>query len=126
MQQVDDQPRTGPRGTLYYDGACPLCSAEIGRLRRLQDGGLSLVDIHQADDARSPASKETLLENLHYVTEGGDLLVGLDANVAAWQHTRFGFLWRWLQWPLIRPLAAWLYGVWARLRYRKLYLRRHA
>ena len=126
MHQVDNQPCIAPRGTLYYDGACPLCSAEIGRLRSLQDGSLTLVDIHQADHARSPAPKETLLETLHYVTDGGEVLAGLDANVAAWQHTRLGILWRWLQWPVIRPLAAGLYGVWARLRYRRLYLRKHA
>ena len=123
MQQAPAKSCPTPRGTLYYDGACPLCSAEMKRLQGLQDGTLSLVDIHQASDAGRPAPKTSLLEILHYVTAEGDVLVGIDANVAAWQHTRLGFLWRWLQWPLIRPAAEKLYRVWARRRYHRLYVR---
>lgn len=32
--------------TLYYDGACPLCSREMDTLRRCISNNLSLVDIH--------------------------------------------------------------------------------
>ena len=121
MNQQQDVPCAAGQGTLYYDGACPLCSAEMNRLRTLQDGSLSLVDIHGAPDADRPASKQVLLENLHYVTRSGEVLTGIDANVAAWQHTRLGILWRWLRWPLVRPVADYLYTIWARRRYQRLY-----
>lgn len=105
---------------LFYDGACPLCSAEIRRLQRASDGSLQVIDIHSP--ALDPAlDREQLLKTLHYVASDGRPLQGLDANVAAWQHTRWGFAWRWLRWPLVRPLAAWCYDAWAGWRYRRLY-----
>jgi predicted DCC family thiol-disulfide oxidoreductase YuxK len=129
--------------TLYYDGACPLCNAEVKRLRDLADSRLQLVDVHEiasggvaelserkpegaAERGGAPAGADlpgrvALLRNLHYRRSDGTLLSGLDANVAAWQHTRLGPLWRWLRWPLIRPFADRLYSLWAERRYRRLY-----
>ena len=111
--------RTTVKNTLYYDGQCPLCTREIAKLREVSDG-LELCDIHHVDDQRLP-DRDTLLRELHYRDADGSLLVGLDANVAAWQHTRWGWLWRVLQWPLVRPLAERAYARWARQRYQRLY-----
>jgi predicted DCC family thiol-disulfide oxidoreductase YuxK len=108
------------KAILYYDGACPLCSSEIDRLRGASDGSLRTLDIHEL----APGNREDadqLLRTLHYVSPNGDLLVGLDANVAAWQHTRWGFAFRWLRWPLARAIASPLYDRWARWRYRRMY-----
>jgi predicted DCC family thiol-disulfide oxidoreductase YuxK len=82
--------------TLYYDGRCPLSSTEMQKLKLHADDKMRLVDIHKlADDASLPA-KEMLLSELHLKRADGEFLKGLDANVAAWQHTRFGFFYRWL------------------------------
>lgn len=106
--------------TIYYDGACPLCSAEIDRLQKASDGSLRTLNIHAlAPGERGDVGE--LLRTLHYVSPNGDLLVGLDANVAAWQHTRWGFAFRWLRWPLVRAIASRVYDAWARWRYRRLY-----
>jgi predicted DCC family thiol-disulfide oxidoreductase YuxK len=105
--------------TLYYDGQCPLCKREVGRLREISSG-LALCDIHDLDDAGLP-SRDQLLRQLHLRTAKGEFLTGLEANVAAWQHTRIGWLWRVLQWPLIRPVASRCYNLWARRRYQRLY-----
>jgi predicted DCC family thiol-disulfide oxidoreductase YuxK len=107
--------------TLYYDGNCPLCNAEMDKLKRLSDGKLQLVDIHSLPDNANLPAKGALLNRLHLKQETGDFLIGLDANVAAWQHTRFGILFRWLRWPLLRSIADWVYGRWATSRYRRLY-----
>lgn len=107
--------------TLYYDGHCPLCTAEMARLGKLSDGGLELRDIHALQPDPALPDRETLLRNLHLRTADGRLLTGIEANVAAWQHTRLGPLWRWLRWPLIRPIADAAYRVWADRRYRRLY-----
>jgi predicted DCC family thiol-disulfide oxidoreductase YuxK len=109
---------------LFYDGACPLCSAEIARLQQASDGSLQALDIH---DPAVGAGEDTdkLLKTLHYISPAGDRLVGLDANVAAWQHTRWGFAWRWLRWPLVHPVASMLYDAWALWRYRRLYGKEH-
>jgi len=106
--------------TLYYDSHCPLCDKEVARLRDLSGGELELRDIHTVDESGLP-SRDRLLRTLHLRTGDGKLLQGLEANVAAWQHTRFGFLWRWLQWPLIRVVAGRVYDAWALWRYQRLY-----
>jgi predicted DCC family thiol-disulfide oxidoreductase YuxK len=49
------------------------------------------------------------------------MLVGLDANIAAWQHTSIGWLWRLLRLPVIYPIASHIYNQWARWRFQRLY-----
>jgi predicted DCC family thiol-disulfide oxidoreductase YuxK len=107
--------------TLYYDGDCPLCSVEMQKLKLQADDQLRLVDIHSLTDNAGLPEKQTLLSSLHLKRADGEWLTGLDANVAAWQHTRFGLFYRWLRWPLLRNFADWLYGRWAQVRYRRLY-----
>lgn len=105
--------------TLYYDGACPLCNAEISTLEGLCDDSLNLVDVHGLDVSAENA--EQMLKLLHYQTSEGETLVGLDANVAAWQHTRWGFLFKPLRWPLIGQIADLIYAYWAERRFKRLY-----
>ena len=107
--------------TLYYDGQCPLCTAEIDRLRQLADRSLALVDIHGLEDTAGLPDRAALLERLYLRRADNVLLGGLDANVAAWRHTRLGFLWAWLRWPLIRRVADAIYNRWAAWRYQRLY-----
>lgn len=107
--------------TLYYDGQCPLCSKEMAKLGTMCGGGLELRDIHQLPASDALPDRDTLLRTLHLRTADGRLLTGIDANVAAWQHTRLGPLWAWLRWPLIKPCADFCYNLWAERRYRRLY-----
>lgn len=106
---------------LYYDGQCPLCIAEMDKLRKLADAELQLVDIHTLTNTEGLPDRETLLGTLHLKKAGGGLVVGMDANVAAWQHTRYGWLWRPLRWPLVCNIADFAYRHWARWRFRRLY-----
>ncbi len=134
--------------TLYYDGQCPLCVKEMDRLRELKSSTLELQDIHALDDLavtealesiggdsqktveRAPEqvstttmpSKTALLKVLH-LQRDGQFITGIDANIAAWQHTRYGWLWRWLSWPIIRPIVEIVYDRWAKWRYDRLYTR---
>ncbi len=112
------------KDTLYYDGHCPLCNAEMDKLKRLAGAGLQLVDIHEMSEDNSLPARHVMLERVHMQTGNNAMLTGLDANVAAWQHTRIGFLWRWLRWTLVKPLADFVYNRWATVRYRRLYNRR--
>ena len=109
------------QATLYYDGRCALCAGEIARLARLQQGTLELCDIHSLEPREDMPSHDALLKTLHLRTADGRWLTGADANVAAWQHTRYGWLWRWLRWPVLRSLVDAVYRPWARWRYRRLY-----
>lgn len=105
------------RDILYYDGQCPLCAKEMERLRALKDDHLELVDIH---DLPAEHNREELLRVLHLEREG-NYLTGIDANVAAWQHTRLGWIWRLLTLPVVRPVVTWFYDRWAQWRYNRLY-----
>ena len=107
--------------TLYFDGACELCVAEMRRLQPLLGDDLQLRDIHEQAGGEGLPDRDTLLRSLHYRDANGRMLVGLEANVAAWQHTRFGRWWRLLLWPPVKWLAEPVYNAWARWRYRRLY-----
>lgn len=108
-----------PNKTLYYDGQCPLCSLEMKHLKEKKSCDLNLVDIHTAALPEGK-SKQALLTTLHCKV-GDQWLTGLDATVAAWSETKFGWLFAWLRWPVIKPCADWVYARWAASRYRKLY-----
>ena len=108
--------------TLFYDGSCPLCRKEIRLLRRLQRGDLAFADIHaQIPHSDRRPNREALLRRLHLRRGDGRWLIGLEANVHAWSHTRFGFLFRPLLWPGIRTLATGIYQRWADRRYQHRY-----
>ncbi len=100
------------KDTLYYDGACPLCRAEIGKLEKLSGGKIELVDIHGMQAGACEVDSELLLTRLHLKTADGEWVTGLSANVRAWQHTPLRFLWRVLEWPLIKPLSHRAYEFW--------------
>ncbi|ARN75481.1 thiol-disulfide oxidoreductase DCC family protein [Oceanicoccus sagamiensis] len=114
-----------PRDTLFYDGQCPLCSVEMKKLRQQAGQQIQLVDIHSLSPSPELPDKNALLRSLHLQKANGDLLQGIEANVAAWQHTRLGIFWRWLRWPVIKPLANFCYHYWAERRYQQLYPNPH-
>ena len=110
-----------PAATLYYDGRCPLCMKEMARLAELKSEQLRLADIHTLADDPGLPDKDTLLRNLHLRQADGTLLTGVDANVAAWEFTPRARWFRWLRWPLLRPITDRVYRHWAEWRYRRLY-----
>ncbi len=105
---------------LYYDGSCPLCKREMAHLDRLKSDQLVLKNIHDLEPDADIPDAATLLKSLH-LRRGNSWIVGLDANIAAWQHTRIGFFWRCLSWPVVRPVAGWFYQQWAQRRFAKRY-----
>ena len=102
--------------TLYYDGACPLCCAEINQLLRLSRSGLTLVDIHKLEIGEVCIPRQRLLSRLHLKTSEGVWITGLSANIRAWQHTPFGFIWRVLDWPVINWFSYRAYEHWLQRR----------
>jgi predicted DCC family thiol-disulfide oxidoreductase YuxK len=79
--------------TVWYDGDCPLCTAEIGLMRRLdRAGAIAFVDLSQPDAC--PTDRDARLERLHAEVRGGPMLSGAAAFVAMWRVL-----------PALRPLA---------------------
>ena len=104
------------KDTLYYDGNCPLCRAEIGKLRRFSNNRIVLRDIHAMTDGETDVAKTDLLARLHLKTGDGEWVTGLAANIRAWQYTPFRHLWRVLDWPLVKRLSYPCYELWLRRR----------
>ncbi|PSU09393.1 DUF393 domain-containing protein [Photobacterium ganghwense] len=116
---------TPPALTLFYDGFCPLCVAEMQRLHHAdQLQRLCLEDIQQDGfGTRYPdIDPVKAREILHGKTANGQLLLGLDATYAAWslvgQKRWIGLL----RLPVIRLLADAGYRFFAQHRYRFSYL----
>ncbi|MEH6586501.1 MAG: DUF393 domain-containing protein [Halioglobus sp.] len=107
--------------TLYYDGRCSLCMKEMARLGRLKSEKLALADIHALAPNQDLPDKDTLLRTLHLRQPDGQLLTGVDANVAAWSHTQHGYWFAWMRWPVLAPMVSLVYARWARWRYDRLY-----
>jgi predicted DCC family thiol-disulfide oxidoreductase YuxK len=109
-----------PALTLYFDGACTFCSAEMARLGRWDTHRrLAFVDIAGADFCAPALGLEmrALDAQLHARTADGTLLVGIDSMLAAYTLTGHGAL----VWPLrvrpLRPALSYLYRSFARHRY---------
>ena len=105
-------------GTVYYDGQCPLCSKEIAHLQR-KNCALEFVNAHT--EKNLPIDKKALLKQLHVITDTGQTLIGLDANIYMWRNSRSFGLARFFSLPFIYPVAKFFYNAWAKYRYKKLY-----
>lgn len=110
-----------PKDTLYYDGQCPLCAKEIQFLKQQQCGQLEFADIHTYTVDELPVDRATMLKRLHLLNTEQQWVIGLDATVQAWSHTRYGWFFLPLRWPLIGTLADWVYNKWADRRYQQRY-----
>ncbi len=79
---------------IYYDGACPLCSAEIGFYQRCNGAErLSFVDVAEATaDTGMDLSRDKALARFHIRQSDGTLLSGARAFIAIWETLP---RWRW-------------------------------
>jgi predicted DCC family thiol-disulfide oxidoreductase YuxK len=96
-----------PELTLYYDGQCPLCVAEIEFLQsRSTKDQLAFVDVTQTgfEAAGHNISCDAAMAQIHGRTADGQVLVGVPVFAAAYKLARLPVL----AWVLSR---AWLMPV---------------
>lgn len=99
-----------PELTLYYDGQCPLCVAEVEFLQsRAVRGQLAFVDVTQTgfEAAGHHISCEAAMAQIHGRTADGQVLVGVPVFAQAYRLANLPVLaWllsrRWLM-PLLQP-----------------------
>ena len=79
--------------TVWYDGDCPICTAEIGLIRRLdRASAIEFVDLSLPGGC--PTDRAARLARLHAQPRGGRMVSGAAAFVAMWRVL-----------PPLRPLA---------------------
>jgi len=121
MDRMANTDSSLPALTLYYDGRCPLCLAEIHVLRaRNRMGLLHFVDVaaDDFDEVAHAVSCERALEEMHARVEGGATLTGVAVFAEAYRRAGLE--------PLARLLSIrWLAPTWA-LGYRFFARHRHA
>ena len=96
--------------TLYYDGKCPLCVAEIEFLQsRNPQGQLGFVDVTESgfEASAHQISCEAAMAQIHGRTAAGDVLVGVPVFARAYQLANLPVL-AWIlsrQWlmPVLQP-----------------------
>jgi predicted DCC family thiol-disulfide oxidoreductase YuxK len=85
----------GPTLTVYFDGSCPLCQAEIAHYRK-QDGAGTICFLNVSENEQTLApdlSKQQAMRRFHVRRIDGSLLSGAAAFVAIWSALP---RWRWL------------------------------
>jgi hypothetical protein len=99
-----------PELTLFYDGQCPLCVAEIEFLQsRSTKDQLAFVDVTKSgfEAAGHQISCEAAMAQIHGRTADGQVLVGVPVFAKAYRLAKLPFLaWllsrRWLM-PVLQP-----------------------
>jgi predicted DCC family thiol-disulfide oxidoreductase YuxK len=70
--------------TVWYDGDCPICTAEIGLIRRL-DRALAIEFVDLSLPGGCPTDRASRLARLHAQPRGGRMVSGAEAFVAMWR-----------------------------------------
>jgi len=86
--------RPAPQSTVYFDGSCPLCQAEIGYYRRSdEDRAICFVDVSEPG-AVTPegVTQQGAMARFHMRTADGRVLSGAAAFVEVWKRLPN---WRW-------------------------------
>ena len=105
--------------SVYYDGACPVCTKEIGFYQR-QAGAddINWVDVARCEASALPAgvTREAALARFHVVNESG-ITDGASAFIALWcALPRFRFIGRVLSVPPMPTILNWAYAAFLRVR----------
>ena len=98
--------------TVYFDGSCALCRAEIAHYRKRDTSAkIAFVDVSEPEsEMGSDLTREQAMARLHLRYSDGNLVTGANAFVAIW-----GLLpaWRWAariaRLPGVTPLLERLY-----------------
>lgn len=106
--------------TIFYDGACHVCSREINHYQRLDAAGkLQWVNIAAKDfNAKSYGLDPVAVNNvMHVRLPSGEIVTGVDAFVAIWnEFPNYARLAKLIQTPVVYEISNVGYQIFARLR----------
>jgi predicted DCC family thiol-disulfide oxidoreductase YuxK len=94
VQPADFSARRLPALTVWFDGACPLCTREIALIRRLdRRGAIRFEDVSRVDST-CPIDRAELLARFHAQETDGPVVSGAAAFAAMWRAI-----------PILRPFG---------------------
>lgn len=109
--------------SIFYDGACVVCSTEVEHYRRKdREGRLMAVDISTADfkPEQYGIPLAAFMHEMHVIDRQGQVYRGVEAFWAIWQafpaSTIYGLMGTLITLPLFNPLARLCYKGFARIR----------
>jgi ligand-binding SRPBCC domain-containing protein/predicted DCC family thiol-disulfide oxidoreductase YuxK len=106
---------------LLYDGACPFCRREINWLKdKDHTNRIELEDISADgfDASRYGLTHEMVDGKIHAFLADGSVITGMEVFRRLYAAVGLGWLLAPTGWPVIRPVADYAYGVFARNRVR--------
>ncbi|MGO3345800.1 MAG: thiol-disulfide oxidoreductase DCC family protein [Marinomonas sp.] len=106
--------------TIFYDGYCPLCKAEMTALKQYDHNNqLQLENIHdETFTTRFPKINPVNADKiLHGQLDDGRLIFGLEVSCLAWKLVNKHPWIQVLRWPVIKQIANVGYLVFARYRH---------
>ena len=111
------------RITVFYDGACPLCTKEVAKWRKAPfTCPVEWFDINGQEDAliRQGIDPHAALVELHTKTKDGVIRTSIDSYVLLLSQLP---RWRWvgslMNLPIIKPTLKWIYDVLTKVRLKK-------
>lgn len=114
INHMDDNPDAKPK--TYYNGACPVCRAEIEHYRQCAVADRASMDWCDVSQSRAALKKrgvdeDQILRRLYVEMPDGRLLGGVDAFLAIWRGVpRLNWIARIVSLPVVYPLACFLYN----------------
>ncbi len=79
--------------TIYYDGSCPLCLAEIHLLKQHNDRKLlAFVDVQSLDPSTTAIDCKLALETIHAKLGDETIIVGPEVFFEAYKRTNLAFV----------------------------------
>jgi len=113
---MTNQPQ--PAATVYFDGACPICSREVAAYRGLAGADrLDFVDATSCDALGPGLTRGAALARMHVRRADGTLASGAAAFVEIWRHLpRLAWAARLAALPLVLPVLEIGYRVFLRIR----------
>jgi len=97
--------------TIFYDGKCPLCSAEMRSLKKHdKENQIALFDLHHPElKQRYPDLNFSKAMKILHGYYQGQVLLGLEVTHRAWTLVGRGFWVAPLNWPILKNISHWFY-----------------
>lgn len=104
--------------TIFYDGDCPLCLAEIHFLKQHNQRGLLLFkSLQQIDSANTVINCEFALKTIHAKLGANEIIIGPEVFYEAYKRTDLRLVNYLFSIKLIRFIYAKFYGLFAKYRH---------